>query len=275
MGRDSNINYGNCRYDNCRKNIIDMCWKKKVEPIVNTRRQLISFACNNYPGTGNDLNGCINDQDDLIDHLPGAWAINTFQDSHVTCMNFHNTIKNYIVGMNAGDLLIIQYSGHGTRVPDHSGDEADGYDEALYLYDGVFTDDEFNELMALIPEGAKVIVVLDSCFSGTGTRNKGTYYKSKFVPYVTVRELNTKVTKNQVLNHIVFSGCKSNQTSADAFIDGRYNGAFTYFWLRSMDIKKTYRQWIDDTIYKLYVHGYEQIPTLEGPDEMLDELIFC
>jgi len=237
---------------------------------------LLSFAINNYPGgSANDLNGCINDQNDLIEKLPG-WSVTAFKDHEVTRSNFRNTIKNYIVGMRSGDILMIQYSGHGTRVADRSGDETDGYDEAIFLTDGSFTDDQFNELMLLIPEGAIVIVVLDSCFSGTATRNKGTYFKKKFVPSEDLPnwECAPKIVKDAPLNHIVFSGCKSDQTSADSMIDGRYNGAFSYFWLRTMDVNKTYKQWCDDTIYKLYIHGFEQVPTLEGPDDMINRTIF-
>lgn len=32
-----------------------------------------------------------------------------------------------------GDILVFQYSGHGTREEDQDGDESDGYDEALCL----------------------------------------------------------------------------------------------------------------------------------------------
>lgn len=46
--------------------------------------------------------------------------------------------------------LIIHYSGHGTYTPDRSGDEADGVDEALYLYDGMLIDDELAEIMRTI-----------------------------------------------------------------------------------------------------------------------------
>lgn len=252
-----------------------MCWKRKVDPIVNANKMLLSFAINNYPGSSNDLNGCINDQNDLIEKLPG-WSVKAFKDSEVTRMNFRNTIKNYIVGMKAKDILMIQYSGHGTRVADKSGDEVDFFDEALYLFDGTFTDDEFNELMLLIPDGAIVIVVLDSCFSGTATRNKGPYFKKKFIPPADLPnwEVVPKNLKESSLNHIVFSGCKSDQTSADALINGRYNGAFSYFWLRAMNVNKSYKEWCDDTIYKLYIAGYEQVPTIEGPEEMISKLIF-
>ena len=251
-----------------------MCWKKKP-PIINCTRQLLSFAINNYQGTSNDLNGCINDQDDLIDALPGAWAINTFRDHEATIRAFRDNIKNYVLGMRAGDYLIIQYSGHGTRVKDSTGDEADGYDEALYLYDGTFSDDEFNELMLLIPAGAKVMVALDSCFSGTATR-KTTYFKPKYMPpkETTKTWAHNRIVKSSGLNHIVFSGCRSDQTSADALINNRYNGAFTYFWLKAMDTRKTYREWIVDTAQGLLINEFEQVPTLEGPEDMLNQLIF-
>jgi len=254
-----------------------MCFKDWfTKPVIeNTSKMLLSFAINNYPGSGNDLNGCINDQTDLIEKLPG-WSVTAFKDHEVTRSTFRNTIKNYIVGMRAGDILLIQYSGHGTRLIDHSGDEVDNYDEALYLYDGTFSDDEFNELMLLIPDGAIVIVVLDSCFSGTATRNGFKYCKPKFVPPAEFpkRELRPLKMKANGINHIVFSGCKADQTSADSLINGRYNGAFSYFWIRAMDVNKTYKEWCDDTIYKLYIHGFEQVCTLDGPEEMINKLIF-
>jgi hypothetical protein len=36
-------------------------------------------------------------------------------------------------------------------------------------------------------------------------------------------------------HQILWSGCKANQTSADAYFDGRYNGAFTYYFVKAMD----------------------------------------
>jgi metacaspase-1 len=34
------------------------------------------------------------------------------------------------------------------------------------------------------------------------------------------------------LHHILWSGCKADQTSADAYFSGRYNGAFTYHYIK-------------------------------------------
>lgn len=251
-----------------------MCWKRKPPtPIVNCKKMLLTYAVNNYPGSSNDLNGCVNDQTDLINALSSGWSVTAFRDHEVTVRSFNDNVKNYILGMTAGDFLIIHYSGHGTRVRDYSGEEEDGYDEALYLYDGTFTDDQFNQLMMLIPEGAKVMVVLDSCFSGTATR-RGGYSKAKYIPPADGVWVHNKIEKASGLNHILFSGCRSDQTSADAYINGRYNGAFTFFWLRAMNFNMTYREWIAETVRLISLNGFEQVPQLEGPEDMLNQKIF-
>jgi hypothetical protein len=67
----------------------------------------------------------------------------------------------------SGDMLFISYSGHGTFVPDESGDEEDGNDEAWCLFDGFFLDDELHALWTRFAEGVRIMVVSDSCHSGT------------------------------------------------------------------------------------------------------------
>jgi hypothetical protein len=34
--------------------------------------------------------------------------------------------------------------------------------------------------------------------------------------------------------HVLFSGCKDNQTSAEAYISVAYNGAFTYYFCKTL-----------------------------------------
>jgi hypothetical protein len=46
--------------------------------------------------------------------------------------------------------LIVQYSGHGSYTSDASGDEADGQDEAMYVYDGMILDDELSSILQTI-----------------------------------------------------------------------------------------------------------------------------
>lgn len=65
------------------------------------------------------------------------------------------------------DLLFVYFSGHGGRVPDDDpGEEADGFDEALFLYDSAYiSDDAFELYLANVPM-KRIVVMVDSCFSG-------------------------------------------------------------------------------------------------------------
>lgn len=257
-----------------------MCFKKRPPVIITGNKVALLWGINNYPGAANDLNGCLNDIHDVRDKLnelyPGEWNINTFEDNQVTCSMFRNTIKNQIVSMRSGDLLLIHYSGHGTKVNDPHYDEADGYDEALYLYDGAFTDDQFNEVLQLIPAGAKVIIALDSCFSGGATKLLGgVYQKAKYIPTQKVKSLKRrkKYLKSDVMKWVVFSGCQENQTSSDAYIDGRYNGAFTWSWLKAIDKAISYNTWCVSTANKLDPE-FDQVPTIEGDFDLRKLTIF-
>lgn len=72
--------------------------------------------------------------------------------------------------LKAGDLFFISYSGHGGQVPDVSGDEADKQDETWCLYDGQLIDDELYYELSQFASGVRVLVLSDSCHSGTVTR---------------------------------------------------------------------------------------------------------
>lgn len=69
-----------------------------------------------------------------------------------------------------GDLFFLSYSGHGGQVPDIDGDEADHQDETWCLYDGQLIDDEIYFELSGFAAGVRVLVLSDSCHSGTITR---------------------------------------------------------------------------------------------------------
>jgi hypothetical protein len=72
--------------------------------------------------------------------------------------------------LRAGDLFFLTYSGHGGQVPDVSGDEADKQDETWCLYDGELIDDELYFELSRFAAGVRILVLSDSCHSGTVTR---------------------------------------------------------------------------------------------------------
>ncbi len=72
--------------------------------------------------------------------------------------------------LKAGDLFFVSYSGHGGQVPDVSGEEADKQDETWCLYDGQLIDDELYFELSRFKAGVRILVLSDSCHSGTVVR---------------------------------------------------------------------------------------------------------
>ena len=69
-----------------------------------------------------------------------------------------------------GDFFLLTYSGHGGQVPDVSGEEADKLDETWCLYDGQLIDDELYQELGNFATGVRILVLSDSCHSGTVVR---------------------------------------------------------------------------------------------------------
>jgi hypothetical protein len=72
--------------------------------------------------------------------------------------------------LKAGDLFFMSYSGHGGQMPDTNGDEPDRKDETWCLYDGQLIDDELYFELSRFAAGVRILVLSDSCHSGSVTR---------------------------------------------------------------------------------------------------------
>ncbi|HYH66174.1 MAG TPA: caspase family protein [Urbifossiella sp.] len=70
--------------------------------------------------------------------------------------------------LRAGDLFLVTFAGHGALVKDFNNNHAPrGYDQAFCLYDRMLVDDEIVTRWADFKPGVKVLILLDSCHSGT------------------------------------------------------------------------------------------------------------
>ncbi len=139
---------------------------------------------NYYQGQISNLEGCVNDMNtmfnmvnnkygDLLTEPPKLFYSNDgFEDEEVlpTKGNILGHLKELKDKMEYGDFLIISYAGHGAPHPDINGDEDDNTDESWVCYDGFLIDDELNEAFAKFTEGVNILVISDSCHSGTTTR---------------------------------------------------------------------------------------------------------
>jgi hypothetical protein len=72
--------------------------------------------------------------------------------------------------LKSGDLFFMTYSGHGGQVPDTNRDEPDRKDETWCLFDGQLIDDELYFELSRFAAGVRVLVLSDSCHSGSVTR---------------------------------------------------------------------------------------------------------
>ena len=72
--------------------------------------------------------------------------------------------------LKSGDLFFMTFSGHGGQVADANGDEPDKKDETWCLYDGQLVDDELYYELNRFAAGVRILVLSDSCHSGSVTR---------------------------------------------------------------------------------------------------------
>lgn len=82
-----------------------------------------------------------------------------------------DAVRSAAGALKAGDLFFLSYSGHGGQVPDVTGDEDDKQDETWCLYDGQLIDDELYYELSRFAAGVRVLVLSDSCHSGSVIRD--------------------------------------------------------------------------------------------------------
>ena len=116
-----------------------------------------------------------------------AGEIKTLIGEQATAANIEREFHEWLInGTKPGDRVFFLYSGHGTQTPDDDGDERrsdpdDNMDEAIAPYDvnpvnerfvNIIRDDQFNDWLARLG-GRSVVMVFDSCNSGTVSRGGG------------------------------------------------------------------------------------------------------
>ena len=132
----------------------------------------------------------------------------------------------------------------------------------------------------------RVIVILDSCFSGGMSRSseknitKMRYMKSPRRPDSAlplrrfgIRQDDLRSTRSSPYQkHYLLSACKENQTAADAEFEGRPNGAFTWGLMRAIDecgLAGSIHDVFAQAKLAVKQQGYEQRPQLEGPGNIM------
>ena len=244
-------------------------------------KKAVCIGINNYPGIFNDLKGCVNDAKDWSALLQGLGFETTLVlDAQATRANVKSALQGLIEATNAGDMAVFTYSGHGTQVSDKNGDEGDPYDEAVYLYDGTVIDDDLRAILNGIHPQATLVIISDSCFSGSVTRLAPEPALPRFIP-PTVSTASKMARRSFLvpesgMPEILISGCSDSEYSYDAEFNGRPNGAMTAYAIQviKQNPNVTYREFYSGLRALLPSNDYPQTPQLEGSDLNKDRKLF-
>jgi metacaspase-1 len=253
-------------------------------------KRALCVGINDYPGTQNDLSGCVNDANDWTAALKArGFETDQLLDKSATKAAMLAALGEVVKKAVPGDLVVFQYSGHGSYIFDQDGDEPDGTDEVLCPWDigqnRPISDDELHDVFAEREKGVKIVMISDSCHSGTvsrfappietGTRTSRVRFlpPENFLP----KERITAATRGRAIRHaasppgrhqsLLVAGCQDAELSYDAWFNGRANGAFTYVALQALKGlpgNATYKQWYKAIRDGLPSAQYPQTPNLYG-----------
>lgn len=213
------------------------------------------------------LDGCVNDSKEMSMLLKDIYRfedrnITILNDAEATKENIMKNLKSMVDGAIAGNYkhLVFTLSSHGTQTADKGEEEPDHADEAFVPYDlcidstgleydrdFLIIDDELREIFRPLPKDVLLEVYLDTCCSGDGIKAFDLILdrKPRYLPApsrkahdrlagVQVHGLREGLLEDGVHNHILWSACRSDQESKDAFIAGDWHGAFTYYFIKEL-----------------------------------------
>ena len=201
-----------------------------------------------YQGWDGKLNACEQDARDMAAiAAKQGYEATTLLSQDATSAAVLAQLHEAAGQLRAGDRLVFTYSGHGGQIPDVTGDEPDHLDETWCLYDRMLLDDELYAAWGRFRKGVRILILSDSCHSGTVakavfTRNlpqpRAGEYKARWLEwpraeriyeehrnlYDSLQYVAGPAEKAVVAASIILvSGCQDSELS----YDGPRNGAFT------------------------------------------------
>jgi hypothetical protein len=225
-----------------------------------------------YGGWSGPLSACEADAEDMQEIASSkGYASSLLKTDAATREAVQEGIKAAARKLAKGDIFLLTYSGHGGQVPDRDGDEPDDLkDETWCLYDGQLIDDELYRLWQAFSPGVRILVLSDSCHSGSAVKAALTSLSSeasravlsavgvegpvryRFMPNdVALRTYRQNATfydklqgrrgqkarrggSKSALGASVrlISGCQDNQVSADGTFNGLFTGMLIRVWNR-------------------------------------------
>jgi hypothetical protein len=234
---------------------------------------LNSVNTNHYVGRLVDLDACENDAVDMAKIAKSrGFEVRTLLARYATRKHVIEEIGSAAAVLKPGDTFMLSFSGHGAQLIDQNGDDKDGLDETICLYDKQLVDDELFLLFGQFVPGVRILVFSDSCHSGTvvkggvdqhqpqmditttnvdmnGTKYRflpidvqiKTYRKNKeYYDGILAREEFRTAKKKIRASILLISGCKDEQYSRDGWVNSLFTSQLLKVWHEG-NFKGSYR----------------------------------
>ena len=268
----------------------------------------------NYPGTAAELRGCVNDvmlMKDVITEQYGFNEVKIVTDNDATTSRILRELNMLVDNAVPGDYLYFHFSGHGVQMPSIV-DAEDGLDECICPSDFnwrqlMIRDVDMQKIFNRVPKGVRFTVILDCCHSGHGLNQEHQYTPTlssrmglediaddtpRVYPDIDMPgKLKEEVARRSLMHPrsiqtlergvnqtgLLLATCQSFQTSADAWIDGRWIGAGTHFIAKVLSRHNhdvNYKIIVDEITEELAASRFSQRPELNGPAALFMDPIF-
>lgn len=170
-------------------------------------------------------------------------------DSSAIYVNIVKALQTLLNESNKGDVVYIQFSGHGQRITDQDGDEEDGYDESWVPYDAHksyvkgeyegerhitddFLYDYLTKLRTKVGANGKIVVIADACHSGSGSRtyeDDDVFKRGSTEKFIIPSASCNLRRKEKPVDWLFVAACKSYQTNYEYKDEhGNYYGSLSY-----------------------------------------------
>lgn len=268
--------------------------------------QALLVGIDEYPSPIPTLHGCANDIDAFAAYLTeragkdggAALDLRVLKNGEATREAVISGFREHLGKAGTGDVAVFYYSGHGSQeqAPEEFWVlEPDHLDETLVCVDSRdpggwdLADKEIAKLVnEVAANGPHVLVILDCCHSGSGTRDVGTVVR-RAPTDLRRRPIGTfLVSPNEALaaargrdaapvaggsgllpegRHVLLAACRDNQEAKEYVGDGTHRGAFSFFLgdaLRGAAGAPTYRDLFARASALVASHVSDQSPQIES-----------
>jgi hypothetical protein len=264
-----------------------------------TRRFALLIGIDKYrSSTIPRLEGCKNDVQAMKSVLIGRYRfpeknVHVLLDEQATYANIVHEIKSFLAAnaTRPGDIVVIHYSGHGSRSPDPKAPS--GTEETIVPYDSRdqqnldITAKAFSSMLKVLAQKTKnITVILDSCNSGRIVKTRGGMVTTKVrsiadaksappePPSWTdgVRGMDDSQSKLSPLDdsYVLLAAALAKENAKEYSIGSQHYGVFSYFLTRALQTASpdaSYRDVMGPVKLQVIDSVDDETPQLVGPNQ--------